>query len=246
MIFIITIIFFSNSSIIMGEEEPEWLLVALGDSNSRGFGVSVEDTYVSIYADYIEEDLGVKVKVSNWSTNISRDVADWTRIIRENKLIYNDLKKAKIITLWLGWDNIIPVVGKIYDIDLAELEKVTSSMEQEFANFFSELTKISDPKETLILIADIGIPPVFYYPWKENGTYEVLKYEAYEKWRNYLMEAADKYNVKVVETYKVLNGPEGNNIISEEYMLNDMIHLSEKGHKLIADLHREVGYSPLK
>jgi lysophospholipase L1-like esterase len=61
-------------------------------------------------------------------------------------------------------------------------------------------------------------------------------------WREYLIQAARKHSVHVVSTYEMLNGPNGDQEIPPEYMQSDGLHFNKEGHKLIADLHRNVGY----
>ena len=56
------------------------------------------------------------------------------------------------------------------------------------------------------------------------------------------MEAAEKHGVHVVNIYHAINGPNGDQALSSEYLHADGLHFSELGHKLLADLHREFGY----
>jgi len=101
---------------------------------------------------------------------------------------------------------------------------------------------LASPAQTLILIAEIGIPPPMVAAWQEDGTFALLKHHAYEVWRDHLIQAAEKHQVHVVPTYEILNGPAGDLRTPAEYLQPDGIHLNAKGHKLIADVHRSVGY----
>jgi len=40
----------------------------------------------------------------------------------------------------------------------------------------------------------------------------------------------------------VLNGQNGDDVIPEKYLWEDGIHFNAKGHILITDLHRSLGY----
>jgi len=194
-------------------------------------------------------DLGVDVVVHNWATNSTRTVLDWVEVIRTDEGLKEDLRNAEVVTIWLGWHDLIPSIGVIGkggpcykrgEIDLDCFRSVTDPMKQGFDDLLSEITSLANPNETLILIADTGNP--FVDAWIEYGTLDTLKGPAYEEWRNHLMEAAENHGVHVVNTYHAINGPSGDQSLPSEYSQADGLHLSELGHKLLADLHREIGY----
>jgi lysophospholipase L1-like esterase len=82
---------------------PIWNYVALGDSvpaGSNGVG-----SYVSVYAGFIERDAGVSVKVRN----LARDgmaSGDLARALEENEQFRKAVKKAEIITVTVGFNDI--------------------------------------------------------------------------------------------------------------------------------------------
>lgn len=237
------------STLIAERGDTTWDLVALGDSTPTGYGVDADGSYVQVYAGYIEEDLEVEVAVHNWATNTTRTVADWVGVVRSKEELREDLRNAEVITIWLGWHDVIPNIirgGRCYksaaDVDMDCLGEVTQPMQEGFDKLLSEIVSLASPDETLILIADVGIPSFFVAMWKEGGTLDVLKRNAYEVWREYLIQAAHKHGIHIVSTYEMLNGPNGDREMPPEYMQSDGLHFNEKGHKLIADLHRNVGY----
>ena len=239
-----------NAATLIAERgDTTWDLVALGDSTPTGYGVGAENSYVNLYASYISEDLKVDVVVHNWATNSTRTVLDWVEVIRTDEGLREDLRNAEVVTICLGWHDLIPNIGvfgkggpcyKRGEIDLDCFRSVTDPMEQGFDDLLSEITSLASPNETLILIADTGNP--FVDAWIEYGTLDTLKGPAYEEWRNHLMEAAEKHGVHVVNTYHATNGSSGDQSLPSEYSQADGLHFSELGHKLLADLHREVGY----
>ena len=239
-----------NAATLIAERgDTKWDLVALGDSTPTGYGIGKQNLYINLYSSYIGEDLGVGVVVHNWATNSTRSVLDWVEVIRTDDGLREDLRNAEVVTIWLGWHDLIPSIGVIGkggscykrgEIDLDCFRSVTDPMEQGFDDLLSEITSLASPNETLILIADTGNP--FVSAWIEYGTLDTLKGPAYEEWRNHLMEAAEKHGVHVVNIYHAINGPNGDQSLSSEYSQADGLHFSELGHKLLADLHREVGY----
>lgn len=239
------------STLIAERGETTWDLVALGDSTPTGYGVGADHSYVQVYAGYIEEDLGIDVVVHNWATNRTQTVADWVEAVRNNEELREDLRNAEVITMWLGWHDVIHSIGigrggpcykRADEVDVDCLGKVTNPMQEEFDKLLSEIVSLASPDETLILIADVGIPSFFVARWKEYGTLDVLKRHSYEVWRDYIIRTAGKHKVHVVYTYEVVNGPNGDQEAPPEYMQSDGLHFNEQGHKLLADIHRKVGY----
>lgn len=239
------------STLIAERGDTSWDLVALGDSTPTGHGVGEDHSYVQIYAGYIEADLGVDVMVHNWATNETRTVADWVKTVRNNEELREDLRGAEVITMWLGWHDVIPSIvierGDLGfdfadEVDIDCLRKVTDPMQGAFERLLSEIVSLASPDETLILMADVGIPSFFIARWKEYGILNVLKRHAYKVWREYLIQAARQHSIHVVSTYKVLNGPNGDQEMPPKVMQSDRIHFNEEGHRLIANLHRNVGY----
>ena len=197
-----------NATTLIAERgDTTWDLVALGDSTPSGYGVGAENSYVNLYASYISEDLEVDVVVHTRATNSTRTVLDWVDVIRTDEGLKEDLRNAEVVTIWLGWHDLIPSIGVIGkggpcykrgEIDLDCFRSVTDPMEQGFDDLLSEITSLASPNETLILIADTGNP--FVDAWIEYGTLNILKGPAYEEWRNYLIEAADKHGFHVVNS----------------------------------------------
>lgn len=239
------------ATLIARRGETNWDLVALGDSAPAGVGVALGHSFVHIYAGYIEADLGVAVTVHNYATGGRRTVADWVEVVRSNEDLREDLRDAEVVTLWLGSHDLLSAVGagrggpcypRPGEVDVDCLQKMTDSMREGFDQLFAEIAALARPDETLILAAEVGIPPPMLRAWKEDGTLDLLKGPAYEVWRDYLIQAAGRYGVHVVATYEVLNGPNGDWETPAEYLQLDRTHFNEQGHRLVADLYRSVGY----
>jgi lysophospholipase L1-like esterase len=228
--------------------ETTWNLVALGDSTPTGKGIGEEYSYVQIYAQYIEKDLEVDVMVHNWATNETQTVANWVEKVCNNEELRKDLRNADVITMWLGWHDLVAFIfskmngSSLDEVDVHSLREITNPMQDNFDRLLSEIVSLASPDETLILIADVGIPPLFVIRWKKDGTFAMWKRHSYEVWRNYIIQAATKHNVHVVPTYELINGANGDQKMPSEYMQDDNVHFNEQGHKMIADIHRKVGY----
>ena len=95
------------STLIAQRGDTTWDLVALRDSTPAGYGVGADNSYIQIYAEYIEQDLGVDVVVHNWATNSTRTVAEWAEQVRNNDELRDNLRNAEVITIWLGWHDVM-------------------------------------------------------------------------------------------------------------------------------------------
>lgn len=233
-----------------GSMRSTWILVALGDSTPTGYGIDYESSYVYLYACYLEEDLNVDVVVRNWATNKTSTVSDWVHEVQNNRDLRMDLRKARVVTLWLGWHNVIPCImeergdsGPIFlnKPDTESLQRAIYPMREGFDMLLREISSLTR-NEALILIADVGIPPLFVTKWKEFGSFDLWYKQAYEVWRKYIIQAARKYNVHVVPSHKIVNDPHKDDILPAKYVQPDGLHFNELGHKLIADAHRKIGY----
>lgn len=221
-----------------------WNYVALGDSTPAGFGVSGH-TYVEYYAEFIEEDLGVKVQVRNFSRSGETTGSLLTRL-RTSEKLRSALREAQVVTIWTGWNDLAHPMALFGDgtcggeDNLACIRETVTTLNANVDAILNELLSLCNPEDTLIRIADVGIP--FVDTWKHRGWFETLQGPCYEAWRDHLVEAAEKRGITVVYTYRVLNGPNGDEKLEGIYQ-SDGIHFNAEGHQLVARLHREVGYA---
>lgn len=239
------------ATLVSERGDTGWDLVALGDSTPAGLGVGADESYVQVYARFVEEDLGVSVSVHNHATGGLRTVADWAQLVAEDEALREELRQAEVITLWLGSHDVLRAVGvgrggpcypREGAADLDCLRQMSDAMQEGYERLLSEIAALASPRETLILIADIGIAPPLLSAWKEDGSFDLLKQHAYEVWRGHLIEAASAHGVLVVPTYAFLNGPRGDRETPSRYLQADGVHLNAEGHREIALIHRRVGY----
>jgi lysophospholipase L1-like esterase len=227
---------------ISANPEPgaSWLYVALGDSLPAGYGAG--SSYVDYYAEYIEADLGVKVTAHNWAEG-GETTGSLLGKIRQNQGLREDIRKAQVITIWIGgndifWEDCI----KGDAVDMECIRTPVTRLEQNIDAILAQILSLTSTTRTLILIANIAIPNHVFDDWQTRGLFDELKGPAFEDWSNYMVQAATNQNISVVDSYRALNGPNGDQKLSEEYMQADGIHPNEIGHRFLADLHRQVGY----
>jgi lysophospholipase L1-like esterase len=220
-----------------------WTYVALGDSTPAGFGVGV-DNYVSFLGEYIRQDFKVQVDVLNYARSGDR-TKELLDKLKSNNRLRTDIKNADIITIWTGWNDMVSPLS-MYQAGFCggedNLDCIREAVRKINANFdaiFDEILNLNPSKNTRIIAADVGIPPTLLNSWRDNGWLELLQAEAYEAWREHLVKTTQKRGVTVLHSYQVLNGPEGNEFL-EGIAQSDGFHFNQKGHVLLADLHRQA------
>lgn len=62
-----------------------------------------------------------------------------------------------------------PCYPRVQEVDFDCLGEVTTPLKTYFENLLSKIVHLANLTETLILIADVGIPPLFVARWKEDG-----------------------------------------------------------------------------
>jgi lysophospholipase L1-like esterase len=239
---LILALFVTLSGLVAGCSTSTWDYVALGDSTPDGYGVS--HSYVDYFAEFIEEDLGVQVEVHNFSRS-GESTSTLLNRLRTNEDLHEALLEAEVVTIWTGWNDLGEPLAQYRsetcggEDNLDCIREAVAALNTNIDAILDEILSLTSPQETLVRIADVGIP--FVASWQNFGWFETLQRPCYEVWREYLIEAAEQRGITVVYTYRVLNGPNGDEKMDGIY-LSDGVHFNEAGQRLVARLHREVGY----
>ena len=231
------------SALTAGCGPKTWDYVALGDSWPAGYGV--EKSYVDYYAEFIEQDLGVQVEVHNFSVS-GQSATLLLGQLRNNVEIREAIQAAEVITIYTGWNDLFRQLelyrreecGGEDNLDCIRERVVT--LNANIDGILDEILSLTSTQDTLIRIAENGIP--LMNSWLDKGWFEILRGPCYEDWSEHLIAAAEARGITVVYTYHVLNGPDGDQPMDESIMQSDAIHPNDEGHKLLARLHRDVGY----
>jgi len=235
---------FAMIFLCLGCMDRTWDYVALGDSYPAGYGA--ERSYVDYYAEYMEEDLGIRVKIHNYAqTGLTS--SELLSQVRSNAELRENIRNAEVITIWVGWNDYRVSLTQFYtgtcggEENLYCMRESVTRLNENIDALLDEILNLASPQDTLIRIADTGIPPIFLSTWKQHGWFETLQEMCFEAWRDHLIAAADQRDVTVIYTYQILNGSGGDEKMRGIYQ-SDGIHFNDKGQRLIADLHRQAGY----
>ncbi len=222
---------------------PQFTYVALGDSIPGCWDVGL-DCYPIFFADYLSQDLGLEVNLKNLAINGDR-TAHLLDHLQNDPEIKQAVKDADVITIWIGVNDLgspqnLYMNGMCGGEDNLDcVRKRVAEINENIDNILDEILALNTSEETRVMIADNGIPQSFVEDWKEHDCFDVLQKEIYGSLQDHLIEAASKRGVIVVYTYKVINGPLGDQENAGLYV-EDRLHFNKEGHQLLADLHREA------
>jgi len=235
------------------EDDGAWDYVALGDSIPAGVGVPIGKSYVHLYADYLAQDLGVEVMLHNRSAGGETTVSLLGKL-QSDETVRALVSEAEVITIWVGSNDIWRLLygpagagnakcGPIGDLDMDCFETEVQALVDRIDTILAEVRSLRTADQALVRIVNECNWFVVY--WRDADAFEQLKEPAFEIWSRAISDLAAKHGVAVVHTYVACNGPDGDDPIAADYLQpTDPWHFSEAGHKMIADLHRAVGYDP--
>jgi len=216
-------------SVTCGKEE--WNYVVLGDSSAWGF--------FKYYAAYIEEDLGVKVTVHNWTVG-GLTTGKLLNMLREKNELRQAMSEAEVVTFianpgdHIGW-HIVTGEGR-NDCSAEALAGYESDMHE----IIEEMFLLRKGKPTIIRAMDAYVP--IHAEWRERGEYEENR-RCWNAFNARIHKAAAAFKIPVARVYDAFNGPNHDEDPREKgFIGDDGHHTNEIGQKVIADLFRGLGY----
>lgn len=218
----------------------EWDYVAMGDS--------VVQDFVLLYAIKVEEDLGIRINIHNW-TKGGDSSSDLLQRLKNNTELRKDLAEAELITIEVPW-GVVADPCRIYEGQLTGdcggkdnqdcLRRGFGLYMSDTEKIFEEIVSICDPSEVLIRTMDTYQVQVGYS--KRIGTFETIN----KYWREantHLRKVANQYNIPVVNVYDAFMGETGTEDPGEKGLLYDGFHKTKEGLGLMTDLFLELGYA---
>lgn len=201
------------------------------------------------YDSYLQSDLNREVRLTNlgqngWHSN------DLLNAIRNDATFRNAVSSANVVTWDIGGNDLLHAID-LFRQGLCGGEDNQDCMRSAVANFIpnwdaimQEILKLRDPTRTIIRTMDVYNP--FVAEEMVTGTFPIVKGYLDQVDAHIASSAAAK-GIPMARVYEVFNGPNGDqDPVAKGYMAIDGIHPNDAGHKVIADLLRELGYAPLK
>jgi lysophospholipase L1-like esterase len=219
-----------------------WTIVAIGDSTPAGWGHAPDLAYPSVYGAALAAELGVEVEVVNHATGTTRTVAQWAERIRSDDALARDLASARVVVVWLGWHDILPIVYRRTQAHWpaplrAQLEAKNAELGPAWHDLLTTLRAVVGPSCS-ILVADTGLIGFLPAQFGRETYWPELKRLVYLDWRDDLLRAAAEVDARVVPTMVALGGPDGQDDLHPELLSADGLHFNAAGHRFLADLHR--------
>jgi lysophospholipase L1-like esterase len=220
-----------------------WTVVAMGDSTPAGYGYPPELAYPAQYGTLLATDRGIAVSVANHATGATRTVAQWAALARTDEALARDLASARVVLVWLGWHDILPIVYRRTQAHWpnpmrAQLIAKNEELETAWRDLMQTLRSATGP-DCVLLVADTGLIGILGAQFGREAYWPELKRLAYLDWRDALVRAAEAVGARVVPTMVALGGPDGEEELHPELSATDGLHFNDAGHRFLAELHRK-------
>ena len=185
-----------------------------------------------MYADYMEDDLGIKVTV-HYKSEGGQDSDALLDNLREDDKLRALVREAEVVTVWTGGMR----AKSAYTSKGVSCDRLLEAMDRDLGAIVAEILALRGTNDTIIhLVEDYHFQ---VERQKELGFFEDKK-ACIEEVNAITHQVAAEYGILVVPVYTAFNGPDGDQ--DPEGYLEDGIHTNATGDAIIADLLRELGY----
>jgi lysophospholipase L1-like esterase len=241
IVFILGVLLFFGTCVTTKTETPlpdvageTWDYVILGSS--------IGTWWAEYYGDLIESDLGVKLIYHDYYVS-AQPVSGLLENIRNDERLREDIKKAEVITIGIGFADMYIDAIRGYTFgsyDRQEMEQKVKAFRETYDSMLDEVLSLASPSDTIIRVMD------FYYPDvgkdQEEGIYKQNK-RYWLKFNKCIIKSARERNIPVANVFTAYNGLDGNeDPVEKGYIADDRLHPSEDGMDVIAEEFRKLGY----
>lgn len=230
-----------------GGSTAAWDYVALGDSLATGFGA--RKGYVPRYKDYVQTDTGASVKLNNLGQN-GWTSTDLLNALKTNGTFQKAVSGAEVLTWDIGGNDLRAArdqykQGTCGGSDNQDCLRATvATFKSNWDGIIAEILARRTTANTIIRTMDIY--NAYVNEDKADGSFTVLK-GYLDDVNAYIGSTAGGNGIPYAKVYEAFNGPNGDQDPEDKgYLSLDGLHPNDKGHKVIADLFRGLGYAPLK
>lgn len=217
------------------EAPAEWLYVALGDSEAVCCGLR---SYPQYYAEFIEQDLNIKVNLRN--LGVAGLTSDELLERLGTERYQEAIRQAQVVTVVITMNDLLACPQG--NRECAE-EHLATAMAN-YGAILEEILTLRSTGDTIIRAQTYDNP--FVNRWKEQGVFEERS-SMFDRWNQRIVEIATEYDIPVARVDQDLNGPDGDQDPGDKgYIATDGLHNNDAGARRIAELLRELGYEPLR
>ena len=236
-----------------GANGQPWLLVALGTSETSGYGIrpdeaySPQEAYPAQYADILCKELGVPVELhsyfpsplaSGWSP-----LAWWNERVATDPAMRTDLAAARIVVLWaMGSHDIGPALlggcsGDWPDPLKTCFEAATAKIPAETDRLFTAIAGLVPTGAKVLAAAPYGLPLVIER-WGAEPYWKELK-QIFDP-RVTVLPLARKHGFTPVDLEVAFNGPTLDAMPAAGLFQSDGIHPTAAGAQAVAKVFAEA------
>ena len=233
------------------------LYTALGDSIGFGLFAPIGDGYVPTYDRFIQAGSGVNVNTINlcvpgWTSS------DLLRAIKGNLLFRISVATSTIVTVNIGGNDLLGSRSAYKDRTCGGadnqdcLRAGVAIFSANFNAILAEVRSLRAGRNTIIRTMDIYNPFVNEdrakdtWPNDQGNDFQVLK-PYLDAINSRIAATATARNIPFAHVYMAFNGPNGDIDPNDLGLLAfDNLHPNGRGHRLIANLLRGLGYSPFE
>jgi lysophospholipase L1-like esterase len=233
---------------------------ALGDSLAVGIADFSRGGYVPRYAAYAQADTSLSVVLQNpLDSNLAAPGRHngWTSsqlldALRNDVTLRNLIANSQVVTWDIGGNDFLRALntysaGTCGGPDNQDcFRSAVATLKVNWSAITAEVLSLRSTSNTIIRTMDIYNP--FVNVEKDTGTFPLFK-SYLDDVNRYIATMAGANNIPCARVYEAFNGPNGDqDAAAKGYMSSydpSGIHPSDLGHKVIADLFRNLGYAPL-
>lgn len=240
---------------------PEALTyTALGDSLAYGIIDFGGGGYVPRYANYVMADTGSGVYLRNLGQN------GWTssqllNALRTNSSFRDSIAASQVVTWDIGGNDFLRAVKSYQEKTCGGadnqncMRNTVATFKANWSAIMAEILALRSTGNTVIRTMDIYNPFVNAQKasdsWADdNGLSDFRAIKPYlDDANQYIALTSAANNIACAKVYQAFNGASGEEDAGEKGYISPLdytgVHPGELGHKVIADLFRNLGYAPL-
>ena len=228
-----------------------WDYVAIGGDFTYAHG------WDQLYAQYLETDLGIPIRLQDLSTHDFITLDRWLERIQSSPELRRSIEDAEVLTYDVQVEAYLARPTSLYEAGFCGgddgqdcLRQALARLEADIDPFLDELTQLASPSDTIVRTFDLGNMMVYapldiglaaeYLPelsGEETRMWATYQLEAYQ----IVHKAADARGITSVNLPRIFQ-PEGPFTVPPDAESFLMLGFSAKGETIIAQMLREAGY----
>jgi lysophospholipase L1-like esterase len=190
-----------------------------------------------------------EVRLTNLGQN-GWQSSDLISALRNDANFRSAVSSADVVTFDIGGNDLLHALDLFWQGTCGGADN-QDCMRSTVANFIpnwdaivQEILSLRDKDRTIIRTMDVYNP--FVGQLMVSGTFPIVK-GYLDQVDAHIASSAAANGIPMARVYQAFNGPNGDeDPVMKGYMSIDGIHPNDAGHKVIADLLRDLGYAPLK